>query len=625
MDGKRIAWYTCGPTVYDSSHMGHARTYLAFDIVRRILRDYFQYDVFQVMNITDIDDKIITRSNERGIEFTELARRYEAEYLADMAALGVSPPDALTRVSEYVPEVIEFIQGIIDAGYAYASNGSVYFDVAAYQATGKQAYGKLVPENVGDAGALAEGEGALAAGTEDKRNPVDFALWKASKPGEPKWPSPWGEGRPGWHIECSAMATAVLKPVTGGVMDMHTGGIDLRFPHHDNEIAQSEACNGGKQWVNYFLHSGHLHIHGLKMAKSLKNFITIQAALETYSPRLVRLLFLNYKYNSPMNYSDETMSHMQELDKALREFFANVKAALRGVPVASRQHWDEPEHAMAAQLRQTQAAVHAALLDDFDTPIVMRALRELMTEVNKYMSGESVNPLVLRSAAEYITRMLRVFGLDEVDGAPLKRDVSKDSELTALAGANIGWAGNAGGASREEQLTPLLDALTEFRSVVRSAGRAKDLAAVLTACDQLRDEVLPLLGVRLEDTATDSTWKLEDPQVILAELAAKKAAAEEAAARKAAAKEEAARKAAEKEARAKVSPAEWLRTRTADDGTPLYSAWDEAGMPTHDAAGEELSKAARKGAAKEWKAQEKLHSKWLATQGSAAAAAAPSE
>jgi len=260
--------------VYDESHMGHARSYVSFDILKRIMTDYFGYNVKLVMNITDIDDKIIRKAIEENISFEEISRRYETEFFDDMRRLNVSLPESITRVSEFVPEIVAFIEKIIENGYAYESNGSVYFDVKKYSSEPNHTYAKLEPTSVNNKELMAEGEGVLTnSETSDKRGEADFALWKKSKPGEPKWPSKWGEGRPGWHIECSAMAASIFKKYP---IDIHTGGVDLRFPHHDNEIAQSEAYYNCDNWVNNFWHTGHLHIAGKKMSKSLKNFITIK-------------------------------------------------------------------------------------------------------------------------------------------------------------------------------------------------------------------------------------------------------------------------------------------------------------------------------------------------------------
>lgn len=389
LNGNKILWYSCGPTVYDASHMGHARSYISFDIMRRVLSDYFGYDVLYVMNITDIDDKIIKKArkeylfkkyinekkevgdvledtkaalkllivkaqqtndesvremlnklgnsvdsaiknlelaikdnNNDGINnnlqillqtakdpiaekldkeysssvnensiFTDLARHWESKFHEDMDSLNILRPHVLTRVSEYVPEIIDYIQKIIKNGMAYESNGSVYFDVNAFDSKENHTYAKLVPEAYGDVGSLEEGEGELT-NNKEKRSPTDFALWKASKVGEPWWDSPWGKGRPGWHIECSVMASAIC----GDTLDIHTGGVDLKFPHHDNELAQAEAYFDNNCWVRYFLHSGHLTIAGCKMSKSLKNFITIAEALQQYTSRQLRFAFLLHSW-----------------------------------------------------------------------------------------------------------------------------------------------------------------------------------------------------------------------------------------------------------------------------------------------------------------------------------------
>ena len=234
------------------------------------------------MNITDIDDKIIREANAKGVPYNEFSRHFESEFFDDMKKLNVELPDVITRVSEFVPEIVTFIEKIVANGYAYEANGSVYFDVAKYKQS--HTYAKLEPTSATDPEKLLEGEGVLTKELEtvEKKHPFDFALWKKSKEGEPSWPSSWGTGRPGWHIECSCMAAEYFKEWP---IDIHSGGIDLRFPHHDNEIAQSEAYYECDQWINYFLHTGHLHIHGKKMSKSLKNFITIKHILSEYSAR----------------------------------------------------------------------------------------------------------------------------------------------------------------------------------------------------------------------------------------------------------------------------------------------------------------------------------------------------
>lgn len=246
-DPSQVLWYQCGPTVYAESHLGHARTYVSLDVIRRVTKDYLGYNVILCQNITDIDDKIIIRSSERKIPFTDLTAKYEGEFVEDMISLGVQPPDIVTRVSEYVPEIITFIKTLVDKGIAYPSNGSVYFDTGEFTRQGFT-YGKLMPEQIGNSDLLAEGEGSLAANADDKRNPSDFVLWKKTKDHsnddivEPSWASPWGPGRPGWHIECSVMSAFALETFAkdGKGLDVHCGGSDLKFPHHENEVSRTE-------------------------------------------------------------------------------------------------------------------------------------------------------------------------------------------------------------------------------------------------------------------------------------------------------------------------------------------------------------------------------------------------
>jgi len=674
MSGRRVLWYMCGPTVYDSAHMGHARfvdfgvfsahaqapcspaslspasqkfhshsfflshprTYISFDILRRIMTGYFGYDVKLCMNITDVDDKIIMRANESGVSFEELSRRHETSFLEDMRLLGVAPPEVMTRVSEYVPEVVKFIEGIIANGYAYPSNGSVYFDTDMYRKSPKHHYGKLVPENVGNALATEEGEGALSVGAADKHSACDFALWKASKAGEPSWPSPWGPGRPGWHIECSAMCGDTLGEVEGcnGSIDIHSGGVDLRFPHHENEIAQSEACYDCPQWVNYFVHSGHLNIEGLKMSKSLKNFIKINDAIEEYGARGLRLLFLNQRYNSPMNYSADAMSEVAGLQKVFSDFFASVKALLRETKVAtSIQKWTPKDKAFSAVLECTRVTVREALADDFNTPDAMQALRSLVTETNKYMKDGQPVSLLVDAAGKYITDMFRIFGL--VDPLP-----------------TLGWGEGSGseGFSREAVLGPVLDLLASYREHVNGVVKSSQLdpssnpavspspsippsvkATILGLGDTLRNALKSSVRVKLEDkpfkgagvgeesqaskvpfgVPQSSSWKIYTEDEIRLE--------EESIARAKEEKEKQKALLAAKEAKKKINPVVMFQ------GNPLYSALDDMGIPTMDAKGVALSTEQRKALESQWRAQEKDYKKYMTKQEGGGGASTPSD
>jgi cysteinyl-tRNA synthetase len=616
---SQVTWYMCGPTVYAPSHMGHARTYLGFDILRRILQDYFQYKVTLIMNITDIDDKIIERAREQGMTSTELSRKFEQDFHQDMQALGVQPPTVVTRVTEYMEEIVTYIQNICDKGLAYESNGSVYFNVKAFEATPGMHYCKLEPEQVLNAQLLAEGEGKLTQTQDfvnDKQSPRDFALWKKSKANEPQWESPWGPGRPGWHIECSAMATDVLQQLAGTkTMDIHSGGIDLKFPHHDNEMAQAEAECGACQWVNYFVHAGHLHIKGFKMSKSLKNFITIQEALENNTARQIRLLFLLHKYNAPMDYGDNTMSHAVITEKGFAEFFHNCKACLRQYDMQQSQKWS----VQAVQLQTTLAAamtkVDDALKDDFDTPTVLAVLGDLVKATNLYMNGSAgtgdnnnndkyqIVGLVVRNVAAFITRMFQTFGL-----------IFNDT-LGFVAADDGAGGGNAGGdsSSREQILQPVLDALMGFRAAVRDKARSQDIGAVLGLCDEFRDSLLPPLGIRLEDKADGSVWKLADPAELIREMEQRDLEVQ----RKAEIKLQRAADEAAKEALNKLSPQDFMKQLTMDvEGTTtsVYTKFDDAGMPTHDSQGEPLNKTQGKKALKAFQTQEKKYEKYMKSQ-----------
>jgi cysteinyl-tRNA synthetase len=354
--------------------------------------------------------------------FRDLPAFWEQEYFKDMEALNVRAPDVQTRVSEYIPEIIDYVQKIIDNGYAYAADGSVYFDTSRYDGHSGHHYAKLEPWSKGDTALIEDGEGSLGSKLQGKKSPNDFALWKTSKPGEPVWDSPWSQGRPGWHIECSVMASAVL----GENMDIHSGGVDLAFPHHDNELAQSEAHFDCKQWVNYFLHAGHLHVEGQKMSKSLKNFITINEALKTYSARQLRIFFLLHQWDAKMDFKKSSMQETIQLEQFMKNFFDNTKAIVykvqndgtRGATEleggAITHRYREPEQQLLALLQSKQDAVHAALCDSINTPIVMDEIIDLISGTNKYMTAggaKGVNVHILNKVAKWVTSMLKIFGV----------------------------------------------------------------------------------------------------------------------------------------------------------------------------------------------------------------------
>lgn len=601
---NRVTWYICGPTVYDSAHVGHASNYVRFDIIRRILSDYFGYDVVVQMNVTDIDDKIIKRSNERGIPFEQLSSYYENEFMEDMDNLNVLRPQYLTRVSEYVPEVIAYIEQIIENGFAYESQGSVYFDTTAFVDSGHN-YGKLEPWSVGNEALIAEGEGALTACDEtiksSKKCAGDFVLWKKSKPEEPEWESPWGLGRPGWHIECSAMASNVL----GGVIDIHAGGVDLRFPHHSNEVAQAEAFHNCHQWVNYFLHSGHLHIEGLKMSKSLKNFITIRKCLERYNARQIRLAFLAHRYDAPMNYAEHGMEEAVNVDRSFTDFYGTLKATLREIEKQDAKNRtmrpSDTELQLEKELHRHREKIHECLADNMDTPGALLELQALVRSTNAYIGskGAQSNGLMLETIGRYITKMMRAFGVTESHGG------------------DIAYGDDGGdGTSREKTVGPVLDAFCSFRDEVRQKAR-QDLSEgsrqILSLSDQVRDDVLPALGVRLEDRGLEqpSVWKLEDSATLVMEMERKKETERKR-------KEDIERQKAQRLAKAaaelekgRVAPKDMFRQ---GDYEGKYSQFDESGMPTKDIGGNDLSKSAMKGLVKAKARQQKLHEKFLAAQ-----------
>ena len=312
MEGNKVKIYVCGVTVYDDIHMGHARSIIAFDMIVRYLRSK-GYDVTHLTNFTDVDDKIINRANETDMDPLDLSRMYIEHYFRDVQALGVKKADAYPKASETIDAIIKMTKEIMDNGYAYEVHGSVYFSVDKVKD-----YGKLSGQKLQDMIA-----GARIEVDEEKKNPMDFALWKAAKPGEISWPSPWGKGRPGWHIECSAMCTEHL----GRTIDIHGGGNDLVFPHHENEILQSEAANGAKM-ANFWVHNGMLQVQGTKMSKSLKNFFTVKDMLGLYTKEELRFYLLNTHYRGPLIYSEEALNEASASLKRLHNTVHDLRRAV---------------------------------------------------------------------------------------------------------------------------------------------------------------------------------------------------------------------------------------------------------------------------------------------------------
>ncbi len=467
----RVRMYVCGITAYDRCHIGHARSAIVFDTIVRHLR-HRGYDVIFIRNFTDIDDKIINRANELGISTSTLAEDQIRNFYEDMDRLHVARPTAEPRATGHIEDIIQLIERLIEKGHAYQADSDVYFAVRSFET-----YGALSRRDVDDMRA-----GARIAVGEKKRDPLDFALWKGAKPGEPSWPSPWGSGRPGWHIECSAMSMKYL----GDTLDIHGGGLDLIFPHHENERAQSEAATG-KTYVRYWMHNGFVTIDGEKMSKSLGNFITIEEILRKYHPETLRLFLLSMHYRSPLNYSEKAMSDAETALARCYSAISEAKSLIRQAPKKKRPLSDVAKNA-ADILRALPERFDRAMDDDFNTAMATGILFEGVKAMNRVIQeARKKNSSLL---AEVLDQGIRAMGgcgallgilNEDADTFLRNRDLKAISEM----GLSEEW---------------ILEAI-EKRTLAR---KEKDWSTA----DAIREE-LSEKGIILRDGPQGTTWSMK--------------------------------------------------------------------------------------------------------------------
>ena len=443
-EGK-VGIYVCGPTVYDYIHIGNARPMIVFDTLRRYL-EYKGYDVNYVSNFTDVDDKIIKRANEEGVDASVISERYIAEVKKDMAALNVREATTHPKATEEIPDMIEMVKTLIEKGYAYEVNGTVYFRTRKFKD-----YGKLSKKNIDD---LRSGNrDLLVSGVDEKEDPLDFVLWKPKKEGEPSWPSPWGDGRPGWHLECSVMS----KKYIGDVIDIHAGGEDLVFPHHENEIAQSEAANG-TEFARYWMHNGFLKINNEKMSKSLGNFFTVREIAEKYPLQVIRFFMLSAHYRSPLNFS-------ADLVEASKDGLERILTAVDRLKSISGTE-GEVDKAVADEMDAFVKKYEAAMDDDLNTADAISVIFELVKYANVNVTEESTKATV-ELVLNTVTKLCDILGI-----------------ITE---------------KKKEILDSDIEALIEERQAAR---KAKNFARADEIRDQLSD-----MGIILEDTREGVKWK----------------------------------------------------------------------------------------------------------------------
>ncbi|MBM6752664.1 cysteine--tRNA ligase [Mediterraneibacter glycyrrhizinilyticus] len=450
LEEGKVKMYVCGPTVYNYIHIGNARPMIVFDTVRRYF-EYKGYDVNFVSNFTDVDDKIIKKANEEGVTADEISKRYIAECKKDMEGMNIEPATKNPLATEEIGGMIDMISTLIEKGYAYEKNGTVYYRTRKFEG-----YGKLSHKNLDDL--QSGGRALLVTGEDEKEDPLDFVLWKPKKEGEPAWQSPWGEGRPGWHIECSEMS----KKYLGEQIDIHAGGEDLIFPHHENEIAQSEAANG-KTFAKYWMHNGFLNIDNRKMSKSLGNFFTVREISEKYDLQVLRFFMLSAHYRSPLNFSAELMEAAGNGLERIVTSSGNLKFLMEN---AGTDRMTEAETELFAQTDRFKENFEKAMEDDFNTADAIAAIFDFVKFINTNTDGNS--------SKEYLEKLHdRLATLADVLGIIVDRD--------------------------EEMLDEEIEALIEERQTAR---KNRDFARA----DQIREELLAK-GIVLEDTREGVKWR----------------------------------------------------------------------------------------------------------------------
>ena len=450
LEPGKVKMYVCGPTVYNFFHIGNGRTFIVFDTIRRYF-EYRGYEVNYVQNFTDIDDKMINRAHEEGTTVKEIGDKYICEYYKDADGLNIKRATVNPRATEYITDIVEFVKGLVDKGYAYAVDGDVYFRTKKFEA-----YGQLIGQNLDDLQA-----GARINVDERKEDPMDFAIWKARKPGEPAWESPWGLGRPGWHIECSCMA----KKLLGDTIDIHAGGMDLTFPHHENEIAQSEALTG-KKFANYWLHAAFLNVNNQKLSKSLNNFLTARDALKEYDADVIRFLMLSGHYRIQLNFSTELLDSAKASVERLYNAIGNLESLIDEVKLESMT--DEEKKYLDSLDSYRQRYIEK-MDDDFNTADAISVLFDLARDVNTNVT--------INSSKELCEKAL---------------------ELIRELGMPLGILQKTTKVSLEEEVEALIQARQDAR-------KNRDFALA----DKIRDD-LKARGIILEDTPQGVRWKKAD-------------------------------------------------------------------------------------------------------------------